>query len=78
MKFIPINIKYIAADKKVEIKKITEITGFLFAIDTILEKSVNKAKKLISLIVKFLCFRTYNKWTKPRLFILNLSCICFL
>src|SRR5207302_6503315 len=47
-KFTPIKIKYKAACTKVEIKKITEITGFLEVIENTLESKVPKAKRFIN------------------------------
>lgn len=52
MKIIPFKIKKIAVKTKVNIKKITEITGFLEVIAKIQESKEPKIKKKKKVVIK--------------------------
>jgi len=64
-KLIPISIKYPAPDTKVEIKNITEITGFLDVIEKTLDNSVAKANIFTNIVVIFIIWKATS-------FIINL------
>lgn len=65
MKIIPFKIKKIAVKTNVNIKKITEITGFLDVIEKIQESKEPKIKKKKKVVIKnkkewIECKKVYN------------------